>query len=152
MGVQPTLVLSQMQMQMLSVNSTPVNLWNQICDIANAEADADAQCEWALRDLSLTRQNQILQEQLGPTQTTQKQSHKNICSFFFLTGTCPEPGGKKHSTRTGATWPYNVNLQVTYTQCSGACGGGTITCQQKGTWTDVQECTSKLRLLLDFDL
>ena len=36
---------TQMQTQILSVNSTLVNLWNQISKVADAEADTDADAD-----------------------------------------------------------------------------------------------------------
>ena len=53
----------RLQPQTLSVNSTLVNLWNQICDVADVEADADpdAQCERALTGQHAPQKSMSLQ-------------------------------------------------------------------------------------------
>ena len=59
-----------------------------------------------------------------------------ISTLFTGLGTCPEPGGMWGAVRSGATWPYTTNKQVTYTSDQLTCISGTITCQSNGTWTD----------------
>ncbi len=53
-------------------------------------------------------------------------------------GTCPEPGGVAFSTRTSYNGPYHSDSQVTYSCNNG--GGGSITCQSDGTWTQKPTC------------
>ena len=53
-------------------------------------------------------------------------------------GTCPEPGGVPFSTRTSYNGPYHSDSQVTYSCNNG--GGGSITCQRDGTWTQKPTC------------
>ena len=47
----------------------------------------------------------------------------------------------KYALRSGATWPYTTNSQVTYTCYSCYTGEGTITCQDNGQWKDTFKCT-----------
>ncbi len=62
--------------------------------------------------------------------------------FCCVTGVCPEPGGVPFSTRTRYKGPYNVSDQVTFSCLQG--GGGTITCQRNGNWTQKPLCISML--------
>ncbi len=57
-------------------------------------------------------------------------------------GLCPEPGGIPHSTRTGYNGPYTQCSNVTYS-CHGGGGGGAISCQRNGTWTQKPSCQGK---------
>ena len=73
----------------------------------------------------------------------------NLYISTLFSGTCPEPGGGVwDAVRSGATWPYTTNKQVTYTfhqLCPGK--GGTITCQSNGTWTDKPQCIGEWNIL-----
>lgn len=66
--------------------------------------------------------------------------HAKLQQMFF-SGLCPEPGGIYSSTRTKYNGPYNPGDQVTYA-CNSR-GGGTITCQRNGAWTNKPICTGQ---------
>ena len=62
--------------------------------------------------------------------------------------TCQDPGQVADSVRSGSVGPYPINSRVTYTCNNCYVGGGTITCQPNGQWTQTVVCRSKLQLLL----
>ena len=62
--------------------------------------------------------------------------------------TCQDPGQVANAIRSGTAGPYPINSQVTYTCNNCFFGGGTITCQPNGQWTQTVQCSSKLQLVL----
>ena len=56
---------------------------------------------------------------------------------------CSDPGGVPHSTRSWSKWPYTPNTQFMYTCNRCYKGGGNITCQNNGEWTNKPNCTGK---------
>ena len=65
------------------------------------------------------------------------------CHVVLLVVECSDPDGVPHSTRSWSKWPYTPNTQFRYT--CGRCytGGGNITCQNNGEWTNKPNCTGK---------
>ena len=56
-------------------------------------------------------------------------------------GVCGDPGEVYGAVRTGSSSRYQVNAVITYT-CTDDCqvGGGNITCQSNGQWTEKPGC------------
>ena len=82
-----------------------------------------------------------------PVWICQKQKHKH-CVFLYPSGICPEPGGIPFSNRTIYYGPYNPGYHVTYTCHKG--GGGTISCQSNGNWTQKPTCSGQLHFCCFF--
>ena len=57
---------------------------------------------------------------------------------------CPGPGGIAHAARSETHWPLSVGAKATYTCNPCYTGGGTITCQRNGQWTQKPTCTGKI--------
>lgn len=56
---------------------------------------------------------------------------------------CNDPGEVPNAVRSRAEGPYKLNYKVTYTCERCYAGGGRITCQSNGQWTDMPVCTGK---------
>ena len=70
-----------------------------------------------------------------------------IKRFSFLTVECNDPGDVNNAQWIRSSWPYKVNSRVSY-KCD-ACytGGGIITCQRNGQWTQKPTCTGKMQII-----
>ena len=65
-------------------------------------------------------------------------------NLVSLTGICAEPGSLPHATRSGDYWPYSTESTITYVCNTCYTGGGKVTCQSNGTWTDKPMCKGEL--------
>ena len=63
--------------------------------------------------------------------------------LIWLVVECNDPGGVDNAVRGGSSWPYTVGRTFTYTCESCYTGGGFITCERNGQWTQKPSCTGK---------
>ncbi len=55
---------------------------------------------------------------------------------------CPEPQEQPHASRSGAVSPYAIGDEVHFICDPCYSGGGTQTCLEDGTWSEVPACKS----------
>ena len=56
---------------------------------------------------------------------------------------CLDPGSIVHAKRSGSSGPYPEGSKVIYTCHTCYTGGGTMTCQDNGQWSNRPECRGK---------
>ena len=68
-----------------------------------------------------------------------------VLSVFLLciSGNCPAPKDMENALEAVQSTQYESGTDVTYTCDECYMGGGISTCQCDGTWSPVENCTSK---------
>ena len=67
-----------------------------------------------------------------------------VHGYFSFVVECGDPGGIDNAVRGASSWPYTVGTAFAYTCESCYTGGGSITCQENGQWTQKPTCTGEI--------
>ena len=68
----------------------------------------------------------------------------NLFNFADVSPQCGDPGSVYFAYSSTSGGPYTVGSRVTYTCNPGLIGGGTITCQPNGQWSQRPTCSRSM--------